>query len=205
MLHPLIQKKSKGLFMKLPLQVTFRNLEPTESLENDIQKKAEKLERFFDQIMSCRVVMEANHKHQHKGNLYHVRIDITVPGHEIVVSKESHDKKAHEDAYVAIRDAFEAAKRQLEDLNRKRRQQIKTHDAPPHGRVIHLSPQEDYGRIGTPDGREVYFHRNSMLNGDFDKLEIGNEVRYAEEMGEEGPQASTVAIIGKHHIVSRQD
>lgn len=189
--------------MKLPLQVTFRNLESTEFLESDIRKKAEKLNQYFDNIMSCRVVIEANHKHQHKGNLYHVRIDITVPGKEIIVSRDSHDKQSHQDAYVAVRDAFDAAKRQLEDHSRKINKKVKTHEVPPHGRIIHLSPMEDYGRISTPDGREVYFHRNSVLNSEFDKLEIGNEVRYAEENGDDGPQASSVSVVGKHHIVSR--
>jgi len=111
--------------MKLPLQITFRNLEPTETLEEHIRKKAEKLEQYNDQIMSCRVVIEANHKHQHKGNLYHISIDITLPGNEIVVSKDAHDKQSHQDAYVAIRDAFDAAKRQLEDRTRRMKKKVK--------------------------------------------------------------------------------
>ena len=189
--------------MKLPLQITFRNLEPTESLEADIRKKAEKLDIFHEQIMSCRVVLEANHNHKHHGNLYHLIIDIKVPGGEIVVSKDSHDKHSHEDVYVAIRDAFDAARRQLEDRNRRQKQVVKTHEPPPHGRVVHLSPMEDYGRLMTPDGREVYFHRNSVTNAEFDTLEIGNEVRYNEVQGDEGPQASSVTLVGKHHIVSR--
>jgi ribosomal subunit interface protein len=178
-------------------------MEPSEAVESEIRKRCEKLERVFEDIMSCRVVVETNHRHHNKGNLFHIRVDITVPGHEIVVSKESHDKQAHQDAYVAIRDAFDAAKRQLEDLNRKRHQHVKVHEAPPHGRIVHLSPMEDYGRITTADGREIYFHRNSVVNAEFDKLEVGYEVRFAEEMGDNGPQASSVSVVGKHHIVSR--
>ena len=189
--------------MKLPLQITFRNMEPSEALETEIRKKAEKLDLFHEQIMSCRVVVEIAHKHKHQGNLFHIALDITVPGGEIVVNKDCHDKHAHENAYVTIRDAFEAAKRQLEDRNRRMHKQIKSHDVPPHGRVILLSPMEDYGRLMTPDGREVYFHRNSVTNTDFDKLEIGNEVRYSEVQGDNGPQASSVTLVGKHHIVER--
>ena len=101
--------------MKLPLQITFRNMEPSEAVEARIREKAEKLDRFCDQIMSCRVVFEAHHQHQHQGNLFHVRIDITVPDKEIVISREPGRHQAHEDAYVAIRDAFDAARRQLEN------------------------------------------------------------------------------------------
>jgi len=187
--------------MKLPLQITFRNLDRSPAIEADIEEKANKLDEFFEHIMRCRVVVEADHKHHHKGNLYHVRVDITVPGHELVVKRDPKEHQAHEDVYVAIRDAFDAAKRQLEDYARKLRGDVKSHDVPPHGRISELIPMEDYGRIETLDGRSIYFHRNSVINMDFDKLEIGYEVRFDEEEGDEGPQASSVRVIGKHHIV----
>ena len=187
--------------MKLPLQITFRNMEPSEAVEARIREKAEKLDRFCDQIMSCRVVFEAHHQHQHQGNLFHVRIDITVPDKEIVISREPGRHQAHEDAYVAIRDAFDAARRQLENYNQKRQQQVKNHTLPLHGRVIELHPDEDYGRIESSDGRIIYFHRNSVLRTDFTHLEIGSEVRFDQEAGDLGPQASTVKPVGKHHIV----
>lgn len=114
--------------MQLPLQVTFRHMETSEALLADIEKTAEKLDHFSDHIISCRVVIELPHQHHHQGKLFHVSIDLTVPG------------------------------------------------------------------------GEVYFHRNSVLYEQFGALEIGSEVRYAEEPGEEGMQASTVALIGKHHI-----
>ena len=186
--------------MQLPLQITFRDMEPSPAVEAKIREKAEKLDRFREDIMSCRVVVEKHHRHHHKGNVYHVRIDITVPGSEIVVSKESHLDHAHEDAHVAIRDAFDAARRQLEDFSRKQRGHVKSHETPPHGRIVVLMPAEDYGTIRTQDGRDIYFHRNSVINADFDKLEEGAEVRFAEEAGDEGPQASTVTVVGKHHV-----
>jgi cold shock CspA family protein len=130
-----------------------------------------------------------------------VRIDLTVPGTELVVSRESGLNHAHEDAYVAIRDAFKAARRKLDNYTRRQRQEVKTHEAPPHGHVAQLFPEEGYGKIETPDGREIYFHKNSVLNGGFAKLVAGSEVRFVEESGEKGPQASTVQLVGKHHIV----
>jgi ribosomal subunit interface protein len=188
--------------MKLPLQVTFRNMDHSESIEANVRERASKLDQFFEHIMCCRVVVEASHRHHHKGNLYHVRIDMTVPRGELVVSRDPGQHQAHEDPYVAVRDAFNAARRQLENYIRKLRHEVKTHEVPPHGKVIELVPPEDYGRIETPDGRLVYFHRNSLINGDFDKLNEGDEVRFDESMGDNGPQASTVRLVGKHHVVA---
>lgn len=187
--------------MKLPLQINFRNMEASDIMKKNIEERAGKLEQFYEQIMSCRVMVEAKHRHHQNGNLYRVRIDITVPGNELVVSREPHEHHSHTDAYVAIRDAFNAARRQLEGYVRQRRRQIKNHAATPYGRVSEIFAKEGYGRIVTPDNREIYFNRNSVLNGDFEKLSIGSEVSFAEERGEQGPQASTVRIVGKHHYV----
>lgn len=186
--------------MKLPLQITFRNMEPSEALEANIQKKANKLDQVCNQIMRCRVVIDEHHQHHHQGNLFHVSIDLTVPDKEIVVNRDPAQHHAHEDAYVAVRDAFNAAHRQLEKYNQQHQQHVKRHETPAHGRILELLPKEDYGRIETPDGREIYFHRHSLLSDDFDHLEVGDEMRFVEEQGESGPQASTVVLIGKHHL-----
>jgi len=183
--------------MNLPVEITFRNMGASDALENNVRGKVQKLQQICDRINSCRVVIEANHQHQHKGNLFHVRIDLAVPGHELVVSRDPAENQAHEDAYVAVRDAFNAARRQVEKFVRSNRRQAKVHSAHeqiPHGRVMELIPLEDYGRILTPEGREIYFHRNSLIKGDFDKLEIGDPVRFNEVMGDQGPQASAVHI-----------
>ena len=185
--------------MQLPLQVVFRNMEPSAAVETKIHERAEQLERIYSPIMSCRVAVEAHHKHHHQGNLYHVRVDLKVPNSEIVASRDPGEHHAHEDVFVAVRDAFDAVRRRLEDYARHRRGDVKVHEAPPHGRIIDLYPE--HGRIETADGRIVYFHRNSVIDADFDKLAIGAEVRFVEEAGERGPQASTVYVIGKHHVV----
>lgn len=187
--------------MKQPLQIEFRDIPPSEAVEAKIRQKAEKLDEFYEHIMSCRVMIEAPHGHHHQGRLYHVRIDLTVPNGEIVVNRSPKEHHAHEDAYVAIRDAFNAARRKLQDYARKQRGDVKHHETPPHGTVSELVPYEDYGRIETMDGREIYFHRNSLVDSDFDALEMGDEVRFVEETGDHGPQASTVYLIGKHHVV----
>ena len=109
--------------MKIPLQITIRDMENSEALETNIREKANKLDEFFNQIISCRVVVEIPHKHHNQGKQFNVRIDIGVPGKEIVVN---HDKS--EDVYIAVRDAFNAAGRQLEDYARKIRGDVKTHE-----------------------------------------------------------------------------
>ncbi len=185
--------------MKLPLQIVFRNMGPSEAIEAKVRERVEKLEKYCELIMSCRVVVELLHRHHHQGNLYHVRVDLKVPDCELVASREPDLDHSHEDVYVAIRDAFDSVRRQLEDYTRRRRGQVKLHDLPPHGRVAELFP--DYGKIATADGRLVYFHKNSVVDADFAQIEIGAEVRFAEEPGELGPQATTVYVIGKHHVV----
>lgn len=185
--------------MQLPLNITFRDMPPSQAVEANIREKAEKLDQFFDRIMACNVVVVAPHKHHHKGNIYQVHIDITLPHGEVVVSRDTHQNHAHEDVYVAIRDAFNAAKRQLENFARKQRGDVKFHDTPPTGRVKAILPTQDHGFILGRDGREIYFHRNSVVGADFDIIEEGAEVRFSEEEGEQGPQASTVQLIGKHH------
>jgi len=182
--------------MRLPLQISFRNMRHSEAVERAIVDRAERLARFSDRVMGCRVVVETRHR-RHQGNLYHVRIDLTLPGHEIVVGREPVLRHAHEDIYVAVRDAFDAARRRIEDYARRRDDRVKTHESPPRGHVARLDHGGGYGFIGTPDGREVYFHRNSVLNADFDRLDVGDPVRFHEEAGEKGPQASTVRVEGK--------
>lgn len=186
--------------MQRPLEVTFRDLDPSPAVEAKVYERAEKLEQFCDEIVGCRVMIEAPHRHHHRGNLYHVRIDLTLPGKEIVITRDPKRHNAHEDIYVALRDAFDAARRRLEEYVRRRRQQVKHHETPPHGAIKQLFPEMDYGIIVTPDNREVYFHRNSIIDADFSTLSEGMEVRFVEESGEQGPQASTVRLVGKHHV-----
>ncbi|HVN83433.1 MAG TPA: HPF/RaiA family ribosome-associated protein [Candidatus Binatia bacterium] len=181
--------------MQLPVQITFRGMKPSEAVEARIRERAAKLDGYYDRIMSCRVVVEAPHRHHHQGKLFHVRVDVKVPDGELVVSREPAEHHAHEDVFVAVRDAFNAVQRRLEDYGRRQRRDVKTHETPPAARVAKLFPADDYGFIETPDQREVYFHRHSVLNGGFDRLTVGTEVQFVEELGDQGPQASTVRIL----------
>jgi len=180
--------------MELPLQITSHDFALTAGLEAEIRDRADRLDSYYDRIMRCRVVIEAPVGHHRHGGPFKVRLDLTVPRGELVVNRQ-----ADEDLLVAIRDAFDAMRRQLEDYVRQNRGKVKIHEAPPHGRITKLFLHEGYGFIETVDGREIYFHSNSVLEPGFVQLEIGTAVRFFEEQGGKGPQASTVAFVGKPH------
>jgi cold shock CspA family protein/ribosome-associated translation inhibitor RaiA len=190
--------------MAIPIQITFRNMESSPTIEAQLRDRAEALERFFPGIIACRAVVELAHRHHRQGKLFHVRVRVTVPGREIAVDRDPAEHHAHEDAAVAIRDAFDAARRQLEDHHRHLQGQVKTHEPPTHGRIIRLIAEGDYGFIESATGEEIYMHRDSVVGGRFEDLRVGDEVRYVAHPGEgdKGPQASTVIPIGKHHLSS---
>jgi ribosomal subunit interface protein len=105
--------------MQITPQIRFRGMEPSRSVEAVIMERIEGLARFHDRITSCTVVVEAPHRSSRQGKIFHVRIDITVPGREIFAGRKPEEDPAHEDVYLAIRDSFDAAQRQLEDTVRK--------------------------------------------------------------------------------------
>lgn len=178
--------------MQIPLQITVRHMPPSDALEARIREQAAKLEEFHPHVISCRVTVEQLTRHQKQGRQFQVRIDAHVPGREIVANRDH-----HEDVYVALRDAFAAVTRQLEEEVRVKRGDVKLHDVPQHGRVARLLADEGYGFIVTPDGRELYFSRDNVIEPSFDHLEVGVAVQFIEEPAAEGPQAKRVTV-GKH-------
>jgi len=180
--------------MQIPLQITFRNFPRSEAVEARIRAKATKLDEFDPHIMSCHVVVDELDRHHHQGKQFTVRLDIRVPGHEVVV-----DRDHHEDIYVALRDAFNAAGRQLEEVVRTRRGDVKAHEAPQHGKVARLFRGEGYGYIETADGREFYFSSDNVVEPSFDRLETGAAVQFVEDVAGDGRQHATRVTAGKHH------
>jgi cold shock CspA family protein/ribosome-associated translation inhibitor RaiA len=198
--------------MILPLQITFRNMESSEEVKGWIQEEADKLDEFHGKITGCRVVVEFPSRRRRAGNLYHVRVDLTVPGGEMVVKRQPNlrslpgrmDKEAtkslevrvpHKDLRQAINDAFGAMRRRLQNYSRRHRLEVKTHEGPPLARVARVFPREGFGFLETADGREIYFHKNSVLNNSFERLTVGSRVSFVEEKGVQGPQASTVKLV----------
>lgn len=178
--------------MQVPLQITVRDMPHSPALEEQIRDRAAKLEEFHDRITSCRVTVEQASQHQHKGRHFRVSVDVRVPGREIVANRDH-----HEDVYVALRDAFDAVKRQLEETARLQRGEVKVHQVPQHGEVARLSIADGVGFIRTADGRELYFSRENVVHPPFDQLEIGAQVQFIEDTAAEGPQAKRVSA-GKH-------
>jgi ribosomal subunit interface protein len=174
----------------LQLQIKPTDIALTPEVEGYIRERAGRLDAYYDSILTCRVILEAPVGHHRKGGPFEVRIDLDVPGAVLALTRQSAD-----DLHVAIRKAFEAAQRRLEDYARKQRGQVKVSEVPPRGRILRLFPQDGYGFLEAPDGHEVYFHQNSVLEPGFDTLAVGAEVRFVEEPGDEGPQASTVSIL----------
>lgn len=201
--------------MQLPVQITWRNMDSSPAVEAKILEEAAKLEEFYSHIIGCRVMVEIPHQHQQRGHRFHVRIDLTVPGTEIVVNHEptlhgnlqrtaagaaskSHDVDAtHKDMYLVIRDAFKTARHQLQDYARKQKGEVKHHESLPQGRVVRVFPEGGYGFIESLEGEEVYFHRNSVIDESFEQLGVGAQVRFVPEKGEKGLQASTVHLVGR--------
>jgi ribosomal subunit interface protein len=178
--------------MQIPINITRRDIDLPPALEELIRSKAEKLERHYDGIIRCDVVVEGPGNRHATGGPYLVRLDISVPGHELVVNHQP-----AEDLRGAIDAAFAAASRQVEEQSRLQRGEVKTNVTPPEGPVVGIFPDQGYGFIAAADGREVYFHRNSVLAPGFDELEVGTRVRFHEEQGDQGPQASTVEIVDR--------
>jgi len=200
-----------------PVQIAFHNLDASEALETLIRARAADLETYDPRIVGCRVLVDMPHKHRRHGRHVRVRIELSLPGEDVVVSheptlyptlkdvgeaalhKEDEVEPVHKYAEVAIREAFDAARRRLQDVIRRERGAVKAHQPPDHGRISSLAA--DHGFIETADGRLVYFHRASVLDGHFSDLQIGSDVAFVEERGDKGPQASTVRLLRRHHYV----
>ena len=178
--------------MQLDPVITYRGVGPTPTIENKVRERLRRLERHHPRVMACRVMIEAPHRHQAKGVLYHVGLDVTVPGHELVVNRDPKAHQAHEEVLTAVRDAFDAMERQLDGLRGRRRREVRTEPLTVHGHVVELLPE--HGRIAGLDGILTYFHRNSVVGGAFDTLRVGSEVNYVVEHGEKGPQAASVTL-----------
>ena len=183
--------------MAVPVQITFRDIPPSAAVTAHVGRRAEKLETFFDRMSKCHVVVEEPHRHRRQGKKYKVEIDMVVPGRELVISKNPEDTK--DDLHATIDMAFDDAERGLEDYVRQLRPDLKTHLTPPRGVISKVFHDRGYGFIaveGEAEGQEVYFHRNSVIGEKLERLNVGVKVRFAEEDGDKGPQASTVYVVG---------
>jgi cold shock CspA family protein/ribosome-associated translation inhibitor RaiA len=191
--------------MQTPVEIDFQGIQATEQLRACVTKNISTLEQRFGRITACRVVIRGPSERRRKGGAFDVSIRLALPqGREVDIGRsEGRVKDADTDnrlldPVVALNDAFKRARRRLQDLARRMQGHVKTHDGPPIATVSRFDDASGFGFLETPDGREVYFHKNSILDGGARHVAPGTLVTYFEEMGDKGPQASTVRVLGKH-------
>jgi cold shock CspA family protein/ribosome-associated translation inhibitor RaiA len=180
--------------MPVDVQISFRGMAVSPSIEAQVRRRADELQQFSDRVHACRVTLKAAHRRHRHGTIYEARVELLVPGGEVVVNREPGMDHAHEDMHVAVRDAFDAARRRLQDHMRRLDGRTKPHAAPSIGRVAQVFAERDYVFVETDAGRQIYVHRNAVADGGFDRLKVGDRVRCVidAEEGDQGPQASAV-------------
>lgn len=181
--------------MKVPLEISYRDVDKTPQIEELIREKTAKLELVCDYLVSCRVAVE----HPQKEHRYRVRIDMRVPpNHEVVVKSDPEPGNMHRELETVLRETFDVARRRLKNLVERSHGQVKSHPEQEVSALVDkLFPDKDYGFLRTIDGRDVYFHRNAVLSDGFNDLRIGMGVRYVESEGDNGPQATTVQVVNR--------
>ena len=191
--------------LQVPLEIAFHNIESSEWAEQEIRARVAELERIYDRLISCRVRIDQRAKDLTGTIPPVVHIELGIPGRgDLVVSHEPEHllrKYRHPDLHKAINEAFRIAERQLLDLKEQRdgRTKASDHDAENQslGQIAEITPEQDFGFLLTKEGGLLYFHRNSLLSGDFDQLERGQDVYYNEDMGDTGPIATKVRVKNK--------
>lgn len=187
--------------MQRPLQLSWHHVDPSEAVASHVREHVERLERLYERIIGCTVTLEApGHRHRHSGAQYRVRIELSVPGKRLVVGRDPPKTVAHSDLTVAVNAAFREVRRQLEDHVRRVDARVKTHVPAAVATIARLLPEDGYGFLRTPDDREIYFHERSVLRGGFPRLRVGAEVRFVEQPGDAGPQASTVEPVHARRV-----
>jgi cold shock CspA family protein/ribosome-associated translation inhibitor RaiA len=179
--------------MDIPLELAFHNMAPSDGLAQAVRREVERLERFYDHIIGCRVVIEMPHKsHRMGSNAPDVHVLLRVPGREIIVSRELSrgGNKKSANAYVVLKDAFVAARQRLKDYRGQRRGEVKAKPAQRNGHVTEWVAEKKYGFLAGPDGEQIYFHRNSI--SDSSELKVGDAVEYVAVLGDKGAAAARV-------------
>jgi cold shock CspA family protein/ribosome-associated translation inhibitor RaiA len=178
--------------MKIQPHVVYRGFGPSAALTARITEELADLERIWDRITGCHVSLELPHRHKRHGKHFLAKIELYVPGKVLSVGRDPSEHEGFEDAYAAVNESFSMLRRQLREYVRAKRGRVKKHEKQPVGVVTQLLGDRECGFLRSEDGRDVYFHRNSVLGGGWQRLKVGSRVAYAEESGDEGPQASTV-------------
>jgi cold shock CspA family protein/ribosome-associated translation inhibitor RaiA len=187
--------------MQTPPEIQFQGITATPQIRDAINKHIADLEQRWGRVTACRVSLKGPGQHHRSGRPYDIHIRLALPdGREVNVQRTPRADERHSDITFAIDDAFKHARRQLQDEARRIQGQIKHHEDQPIGTVTQVDPSGEFGFLQDADGREIYFHRNSVLENGFSRLHTGSRVIFVEEAGDKGSQASTVRILGKHAL-----
>ena len=184
--------------MQVPMEITYRDMDRSTFVDELIARKSAKLKRVCPHMISCRVALSKEQKQQRRGNEHKIVVSMRVPqGHDLVVTRKAVLHNLGEDLPTLVREAFEAAERQLKDLTEQQQRKVKVHpEQQTQAFVDKLFPGEDYGFIRSTDGQDIYFHRNSVVNAGFDELKIGDGVNYELVEDDQGVHASSVRLVG---------
>jgi cold shock CspA family protein len=187
--------------MQTPVEIDFQGMDPRPEARAAVDRHVDQLEERFGRITAGRVVVKAPGGRHRTGGLYEISIHLSLPdGREVNVGHVRQNDERFADLNFALNDTFKRARRQLQDNVRELQGQVKQSSGSPVGTVCELDPLGQFGFIRTEDDREIYFHRNSVLGDGYAQLSVGTRVSYAEEMGDKGPQASTVKPMSKHSM-----
>jgi len=187
--------------MQTPVEMEFQEMTASPATRELITGHLNELEQRYGRITACRIVVKGPGNRHQGGGLYEINIRLALPGgREVDVGRTPKQDERHSDLPFAINDAFKRARRQLQDHARRMEGMTKTHEGQPIGTIVRLDPSGEFGFLQSSDGEEIYFHRNSVLDGEFSELAVGSRVVFAEEIGEKGAQASTVKLLGKHGL-----
>ena len=187
--------------MQTPVEIEFQEMAASPEVQELIEDHVKKLKQRYGRITACRIVVKGPGHHHQTGGLYDINIRMALPdGREVHIGRTPKADERHSELSFAINDAFKRARRQLQDNARRMEGMVKSHEGQPVGTVLRLDPAGQFGFLQSNDGKEVYFHRNSVLDGEFSELAVGSRVTFVDEIGEKGVQATTVKLLGKHGL-----
>jgi len=187
--------------MQTAPEIDFQGTAASPEIRDAIDRRIAELEQRCGRLTACRIVVKAPGERHHKGGLYDVHIRLALPdGREVNVARTPPKDERHSDLTFALDDAFRHARRQLQDQVRRMQGSVKQHKSEPIGTVVRIDPSGEFGFLETSDGQEIYFHRNSVVDGGWSRLAVGSRVTFSEELGEKGAQATTLTLLGKHSL-----
>jgi cold shock CspA family protein len=187
--------------MQTPVEIEFQEMVATPQIQSAIAEHLDKLEQRYGRITAGRIVVKGPGGRHQSGGQYDINIRLALPdGREVNIGRTPKSDERHADLTFALNDAFKRARRRLQDNARRMEGMVKSHEGQSIGTIVRVDPAGDFGFLRSNEGQEIYFHRNSVLDGKFPELAVGTRVTFADEVGEKGPQATTVKLLGKHGL-----